>query len=253
MIQVIAKLKSHERLNALSAELGEMESLYRSEMLLQYERQALLCHRLHLPEPEPPAFLLLPDEPVPDDPPPLWRRLLRRRKRTVADGSPHSRASIIGRQGAGFALGAVWKAWSSAIMNLLRPVTSWALSLLPRAAPAVGTGSSIVASTGLRFALGVVAVVGIVVGPLLMAFAIGREVRKVQKARRELTAIRAQHEAELVTYAARTRHLQRLARMRAYAGCSARTRMRCASAYILRKRRSLNGAVRPEQAAAPSP
>ena len=37
---------------------------------------------------------------------PRWRRLLKRRKRTVADGSPHSRAAIIGRHGVSFAAGA---------------------------------------------------------------------------------------------------------------------------------------------------
>lgn len=237
--QAAAKLKSHERLNMLRAELEDLESHHRDEILQQYERQMGLCRRLSLPEPEFPASLL--ESKTLSEPPSLWRRLLRRQKRTVADGSPHSRASIIGRQGAGFAAGAVWKAWSATILNLVRPMGARLLTLFPGAAPAIGTGSSLVFGVSLRFALGVVSIAAIVVGPLLLAWAIIREVRKVRKARRELETIRVQRDVELTSYTARTRLLQRQARMRAYTNCRVRTRTRKSSVYTPRRRRT-NGA-----------
>ena len=232
--QAAAKLKSHERLNALRTELEELESHHRDDILQQYERQLHLCHRLGLPEPVFPSSLQESEHP--SEEPPLWRRLLRRRKRTVADGSPHSRAGIIGRQGAGFAAGTVWKVWSATILNLVRPVTVKLLTLFPGAAPAVGTGSSLVFGISLRFALGIVSVAAFVVAPLLLAWAIVREVRKVRKARRELENIRARRHEELTTYRARTRHLQRLARTRAHRTCRVRVRMPQASAYSPRRR-----------------
>ena len=247
--QAAAKLKSHERLNVLRTELEDLESHHRDAILQQYERQVGLCHRLRLPEPEFPPSLreseLLPA------PPPLWRRLLRRRKRTVADGSPHSRAGIIGRQGAGFAAGAVWKAWSATIINLVRPLGARLLTLFPGAAPAIGTGSSLVFGVSLRFALGIVSVAAIVVGPLLLAWAIIREVRKVRKARRELETIRMQRHAELTSYMAHTRLLQRQARRRAHTSCRVRTRTRYASAYTSRRRRGSRAAARSEGLSGP--
>ncbi len=210
--QAAAKLKSHERLNALRAELEELESRHRDEVLQQYERQVALCQRLHLPGPEFPPSQLKREQPPAL--PPLWQRLLRRRKRTVADGSPHSRVGIIGRQGAGFAAGTVWKVWSATILSLVRPVGAKLLALFPGAAPAVGTTSSLVFGISLRFALGIVSVAAFVVGPLLLVWAIVREVRKVRKARRELETIRTMRHEELTAYAARTRQLQRMARTR---------------------------------------
>ena len=236
--QAAAKLRSHERLNALRTELEELESHHRDEVLPLYERQIGLCHRLDLPEPEFPSSLREREE-LPA-PPPLWRRLLRRYKRTVADGSPHSRAGIIGRQGAGFAAGAVWKAWSATILNLVRPMGARLLTLFPAAAPAVGTGSSLLFGVSLRFALGIVSVAAIVVGPLLLAWAIIREVRKVRKARRELEAIRTRRSEELAAYAARTRQLQWQARTHAYAICRFEARGRYTGVpYSSRRRRSL--------------
>lgn len=231
--QAAAKLKSHERLNALRGDLEELETHHRDEMLQLYERQVGLCHRLDLPEPESPPSLRESEEPP--APPPLWQRLLRRRKRTVADGSPHSRTYIIGRQGAGFAAGAVWKAWSSTVMNLLRPMTARLLTLFPGAAPAVGTGSSLVFGASLRFALGLASVAAIVVGPLLLVWAIIREVRKVRKARHELEAIRTRRHADLTSYAARTRQLQWQARTRVCTSPRVRIRMQHANAYSLQR------------------
>ena len=240
--QAAAKLKSHERLNVLRTELEDLESHHRDAILQQYERQVGLCHHLRLPEPEfPPS---LQESATLPEPSPLWRRLLRRRKRTVADGSPHSRAGIIGRQGAGFAAGAVWKAWSATIINLVRPLGARLLTLFPGAAPAIGTGSSLVFSVSLRFALGVVSVAAIVVGPLLLAWAIIREIRKVRKARRELEIIRMQRHAELTSYTAHTRLLQRQARRRVYTSCRVRTRSRHASPYTSPRRRGTGAAAR---------
>lgn len=249
--QAAAKLKSHERLNALRAELEDLESHHRDEILHQYEQQVHLCHRLRLAEPEYPASLQK-SETLPG-PPPLWRRLLRRQKRTVADGSPHSRAGIIGRQGAGFAAGTVWKVWSATILNLVRPVTAKLLTLFPGAAPAVGTGSSLVFGISLRFALGIVSVAAFVVAPLLLAWAIVREVRKVRKARHELETIRTQRHEELNTYKARTRLLQRNVRMRAYTSCRVRHRIRQASAHTSRRRRGNSAAARPGRPAPTAP
>ena len=240
--QAAAKLRSHERLNALRAELQELESRHQEEILPLYEQQVHLCHRLRVPEPEYPASLL-ESEALPE-PPPLWRRILRRQKRTVADGSPDSRASIIGRQGAGFAAGTIWKVWSAAILNLVRPMGARLLTLFPGAAPAVGTTSSLVFGISLRFALGIVSIAAFVVGPLLLAFAIVREVRKVRKARRELDSIRKRRHEELTTYMSRTRLLQRNVRMRAYTSCRVRHRVPCARTYTSRRRRSSRAAVR---------
>lgn len=231
--QAAAKLRSHERLNALRAELEELEARHREEVMPLYERQRELCHRLRLPDPELP-YSLQEHRHVPV--PALWRRLLRRRQRTVADGSPHSRTYIIGRQGASFAAGAVWKAWSVTIMNLLRPLTARLVTLFPSAAPAVGTGSSLVVGTSLRVALGVASLAAVVVGPLLLALAIVREVRKVRKARRELERIRDGWHEELAGYTSRTRLLERQARMRAYTSCRVRHRVRNAVSHTARRR-----------------
>ncbi len=249
--QAAAKLRSHERLNALRAELQELESHHREEILPLYEQQVGLCHRLGLPEPEYPASLQ--ENATLLDPPPLWRRLLRRQKRTVADGSPHSRTSIIGRQGAGFAAGTVWKVWSATILNLVRPVGAKLLTLFPGAAPAVGTTSSLVFGISLRFALGIVSVAAFVVGPLLLAWAVVREVRKVRKARHELETIRARRHEELTAYTARTRLLQRNVRMRAYTSCRVRHRVRQSNGYTSRRRRGKRAVAHPGRAVTTAP
>ena len=91
LAQAIAKLRSHARLNTLRAELEDLESRHRDEMRQQYERQIELCSRLDSPEPELPAVLQETVQvEVEDQPEPRWRRLLKRRKRTVADGSASS-------------------------------------------------------------------------------------------------------------------------------------------------------------------
>ena len=211
--QAIAKLKSHARLNALRVELEELESRHREEMRLQYERQIELSRQLDLPEPELPLVLKEPQEVVEEErQEPLWRRLLKRRKHTVADGSPHSRFAIIGRHGASFAAGAVWRVWSAVILNWVRPITAFLprlATILPRFAALGGTGGSIAASTGLRFALGAFNIVGIIIGPLLAGWAIFQEVRNVRRAQRELEETRIERQRELYRYSARTRQLER--------------------------------------------
>ena len=211
--QAIAKLKSHARLNALRVELEELESRHREEMRLQYERQIELSRQLDLPEPELPLALKEPQEVVEEErQEPLWRRLLKRRKHTVADGSPHSRFAIIGRHGASFAAGAVWRVWSAVILNWVRPITAFLprlATILPRFAALGGTGGSIAASTGLRFALGAFNIVGIIIGPLLAGWAIFQEVRNVRRAQRELEETRTERQRELYRYSARTRQLER--------------------------------------------
>ena len=210
LAQAIAKLRSHARLNTLRAELEDLESRHRDEMRQQYERQIELCSRLDSPEPELPAVLQETVQvEVEDQPEPWWRRLLKRRKRTVADGSPHSRAAIIGRHGVSFAAGAVWRAWSVTILNLLRPISARLLTFLPRLAVFGGTGGSIAASTGLRFALGAFNIFGIVLGPAFAAWAITQEIRNVRKAHRELETTRTERQDELYRYTARTRQLER--------------------------------------------
>ena len=211
--QAIAKLKSHARLNALRVELEELESRHREEMRLQYKRQIELSRQLDLPEPELPLVLKEPQEVVEEErQEPLWRRLLKRRKRTVADGSPHSRFAIIGRHGASFAAGAIWRVWSAVILNWVRPITAFLprlATILPRFAALGGTGGSIAASTGLRFALGAFNIVGIIIGPLLAGWAIFQEVRNVRRAQRELEETRTERQRELYRYSARTRQLER--------------------------------------------
>ncbi len=207
--QTVAKLKSHARLNELRDELEELESRYREQVRQHYDRQRQLCRRLELPEPELPAVLQESAQPEAAEPPvPRWRRLLNRRSRSVADGSPHSRLGIIGRHAGSFAAGAVWRTFGAPIMNVARPVLARLLTFLPRFAALGGTGGSIAASTGLRFALGAFTVVGIVLGPVFAAWAIVKEIRNVRKARHELESTRVRRRAELTRYAAHTRQLQ---------------------------------------------
>ena len=212
--QAVAKLRSHALLNQLRAELEELESNHRDAIRQEYERQIELCRQLDLSEPDLPLVLQEPREVVDfERQEPLWRRLLNRRERTVADGSPHhSRAGIIGRHGASFAAGAVWRVWSAVILNWIRPITAFLpriATILPRFAALGGTGASIAASTGLRFALGAFNVVGIIIGPLLAGWAIFQEVRNVRRARHELETTRIERQRELYRYSARTRQLER--------------------------------------------
>ena len=97
---------------------------------------------------------------------------------------------------------------SGPVLNILRPIATRVLTFAPRIAVVGGTGGSIAASTGLRFALGAFTIVGIVLGPLFAAWSIISEIRNVRRAQAELETTRIQQQAELTRYAARTRQLQ---------------------------------------------
>ena len=163
-------------------------------------------------EPELPTALREPEPAeATETPVPRWRRLLKPQKRTLADGSPHTRSGIIGRHAASFAAGTVWRTVSAPVMNVAQPVAARILTFAPRLAATGAASSSIVASTALRFALSAVSVVGLVLGPALAALSIFREVQKVRKARRELDATRIQLQEELAQYAAQTHQLEQQA------------------------------------------
>ena len=210
--QTVAKLRTHGRLNALRDELEQVESDHRDEMRRHYERQTELCRQLGLPAPELPQVLREGEQLKAAEPPtPRWRRLLRRRTTTVADGSTRTRSGIIGRHGASLAAGTAWRMLSETVINVARPLSARVLTFAPRFASIGGAGGSIAASTGLRFALGAFNVVGIIVGPALAAWSIFSEIRSVRRARSKLETTRLQREAELANYAARTLQLQRQA------------------------------------------
>ena len=217
LAQVAAKLRAHSRLNRLKAELEQVESRHREEMAYHHGRQVELCQLLGLPEPELPEVLQPPQEQEDVEPDlPRWRRLLnervlRRRRHTVAQGSPHTRFGIVGRHGASFLAGAIWRTLSGPIMNFVRPMLGRVLSILPRFAAAGGTGGSLAASTGVRFAVGAVSVVGLLLGPALAGIAIAREVKRVNQARRELQATRVRLQRESARSAAKTRALEKRA------------------------------------------
>ena len=218
--QAVAKLKSHAYLNALREEWEGMEASHKDGMRRQYDRQVALCAQLGRSEPELPLVLRESEQVEEEETPPLWRRVLlkafRRRRRTVADGSPHSRFSIIARHGGSFAAGAVWRVASAPVLNLARPLLVRMMTFLPRtltilprfAAMGGGAGGSIAASTGLRFAIGAFNAVGILLGPLMAGFAIYNEIKNIRRARRELEELRALRRAELIAYSSQTRRLQ---------------------------------------------
>ena len=207
--QTVAKLRTHGRLSALRAELEELEAHYREELRQHYDRQAALYRELGWGELAPPAALDERRQPeAAAQGQPWWRRLLKRRRRGLLEGPAQSRTSIVGRHGAGFAAGTVWRTSSAAIMDVVGPVITRILTFAPRFAAVGSGGSSIVAATGLRFAVGVFTAFGIVLGPILAAVAIFREIRRVRKARWELETTRLQRQADLNRCAVRTRQLQ---------------------------------------------
>ena len=217
LAQVAAKLRAHNRLNRLKEELEQVESRHREEMAYHHDRQVELCQLLGLSEPELPEVLQPPQEQEDTEADlPRWRRILnqrvlRRRRHTVAQGSPHSRFGIIGRHGSSFLAGAIWRTLSGPIMNFARPIIGRVLSFLPRFAAAGGTGGSLAASTGIRFAVGAVSAVGLILGPALAGVAIAKEVKTVNRARRELQATRVHLQRESYRTAAHTRALERRA------------------------------------------
>jgi hypothetical protein len=127
-----------------------------------------------------------------------------------------SSAFIVGRYGASFAASIVWKTSSGNVLRLLSPITTRFLAFGPRVASVVprfaaaggGATGSIAASTGVRFALGAISIVGLVVGPALTAWSVYRELRKVRRARLEQAEALAQFRSELEAMTRRTGELE---------------------------------------------
>ncbi len=218
MAQVVAKLRARSKLTALRVELETLQAEHREQMQSLYDQQTGLCLQLGLAEPELPEALHEPDpEETPEKPLPRWRRVLKRRRQTLADGPIHSRRRIVGQHAASFTAGTIWRTSSGAILNVarpvgatvVRPVLARVVTIAPRfASVGGGAGGSVAASTGIRFAVGILGVVGIVLGPALTARSIIIEIRRVQKAKRELEETRARFRDELAEYSLSTQNLQ---------------------------------------------
>ncbi len=217
--QVFAKLRARRKLTELKAELETLQAEHREQMQALYDQQTGLCLQLGLPEPELPEALHEPDPvEIPETPPPRWRRLLKRRRQTLADGPIHSRTRIVGQHAFSFTAGTIWRTSSGTILNVVRPVGTTVVrpvlgrvvTIVPRfAAVGGGAGGSVAASTGIRFAVGTFGVVGVVLGPALTARAIIIEIRRVQKAKRELEEARARFRDELAEYSVNTQELEK--------------------------------------------
>ena len=219
VIQAVVKVRAHRQLTRLHRELDLARQGHIEAMQVQHERQRELCADLGLPEPPLPD--ILQPQPEPDD---AARRRFRipmilpfGNQQPVLHRAPRgSSAFIVGRYGASFAASTVWKTSSGNILRLLQPVTSRVMVFAPRAvgfAPrfaAAGGGAtgSIAASTGVRFALGAISIVGLVIGPALTAWAVYRELRKVRQARQEHADALAQFNADLDSMIRRTAELE---------------------------------------------
>ena len=184
-------------------------------MQSQHERQRQLCADLGLPEPPLPE--ILQPQPEPDSARKRRFRIPVRlpfgNKQSLLHQAPSgSSAFIVGRYGASFAASTVWKTSSSSILRLLSPLTSRFLAFAPRAAGFATAGGgatgSIAAGTGVRFALGAISIVGLVVGPALTAWSVYRELRKVRRARQEQADTLAQFSADLDAMSRRTAELE---------------------------------------------
>ena len=219
VIQAVVKVRAHRQLTRLHRELATARQEHIHSMQSQHDRQRQLCADLGLPEPPLPDIL----QPQPEPDAATKRRfrlpvpLLFRNKQPLLHQAPRgSSAFIVGRYGASFAASTVWKTSSANILRLLNPVTSRFLAFAPRAAgfaprfAAAGGGAtgSIAASTGVRFALGAISIVGLVIGPALTAWAVYRELRKVRSARREHAETVAQFDADLEAMVRRTAELE---------------------------------------------
>ena len=208
VIQAVVKVRAHRQLTRLHRELDLSRQDHIEAMQAQYQRQCRLCAELGLPEPPLPEVLQPREEanatgkrrlriPV--------RRPFRRNEPVLQRAPRGSSAFIVGRYGASFAASTVWKTSSGNILRLASPLTSRFMAFGPRvvgfvprfAAAGGGATGSIAASTGVRFALGAVSLVGLVIGPALTAWAVYREVRKVRRARQEQADTLAQFSADL--------------------------------------------------------
>ena len=219
VIQAVVKVRAHRQLTRLHRELDLARQEHIEAMQAQYGRQRQLCAELGLPDPPLPE--VLQPQPEPDA---KVRRLFRiplslpfRNKQSLLHRAPRgSSAFIVGRYGASFAASTVWKTSSSNILRLASPVTSRFLAFGPRvvgfvprfAAAGGGATGSIAAGTGVRFALGAISIVGLVIGPLLTAWAVYRELKKLRRARQEHADTLAQFSADLDAMARRTAELE---------------------------------------------
>ena len=206
-IQAGSKVRAHRKLTQLHQELEEARQLHVQEMQRQYDRQLELCAEMDLPEPPLPDALLPQSEPEPVRS--LWSkamsRLPTRKKAALLDQRPGgSSVTIVGRHGASFAASTVWKTSSGPIMRFVQPIAARTVSFVPNFTSAGGAAGSVAVSTGLRFALTAVSVVGIVVGPALAAWTVWSEYRKVKTARAELADALVRFQAELDDMSNRT-------------------------------------------------
>lgn len=219
VIQAVVKVRTHRRLTQLHRDLDQARQDHILAMQEQHQRQLWLCEELGLPEP-----------PLPEVLRPITETDLETKKKfrvpldlpfrgggSLLQRAPRgSSAFIVGRYGASFAASTVWKTSSGNILRLASPVTTRFMAFAPRAlgfAPrfaAAGGGAtgSIAASTGVRFALGAISIVGLVIGPLLTAWSVYRELRKLRRAREEFAASIVRFDSELSEMIGRTAELE---------------------------------------------
>ncbi len=219
VIQAVVKVRAHRQLTRLHRELDLARQVHIESMRVQYQIQCRLCADLGLPDPP------LPDVLQPQvEADPTGKRRFRipfplpfRQNGSLLQRAPRgSSAFIVGRYGASFAASTVWKTSSGSILRLASPVTSRFLAFGPRvvgfaprfAAAGGGATGSIAAGTGVRFALGAISIVGLVIGPLLTAWAVYRELRKLRRARQEQAETLAQFSADLEEMSLRTAELE---------------------------------------------
>lgn len=219
VIQAVVKVRAHRQLARLHGELDLARQGHIEAMRVQHERQRQLCADLGLPEPPLPEILQPQAEPAA-----ATKRRFRipvqlpfGNEQPLLQQAPRgSSAFIVGRYGASFAASTVWKTSSGSILRLASPVTSRFLAFVPRvvgfvprfAAAGGGATGSIAAGTGVRFALGAISIVGLVIGPALTAWSVYRELRKVRRARQEQADSMAQFRADLDVMNHRTAELE---------------------------------------------
>ena len=218
-IQAASKVRTHRKLSRLHQELDEARAQHVEAIRTLYDRQIELCAYLGRPDPEAPVALLPQPEPEQSGQRRfrLPVRLPFRKKEPILQRAPRGNsATIVGRHGASFAVSAIWKTSSGAIMRVVQPVGARALSFMPRflsfaprlAGAGGGATGSIAASTGLRFALSAFSIVGIILGPALAAWCVFSEFRKVRKARHEQAMTLNQFRSELESMTQRTAELE---------------------------------------------
>ncbi len=215
VIQAVVKVRAHRQLTQLHRELDQVRQGHIEAMQVQFDRQRELCADLGLPDPPLPEVLRPQEEPDAGT-----KRRFRipvplpfRNQQSLLHRAPRgSSAFIVGRYGASFAASTVWKTSSANILRLVSPVTSRFLAFAPRVAGFAATGGgatgSIAASTGVRFALGAISIVGLIIGPLLTAWAVYRELRKVRRARQEQADTLARFNADFESMIRRTADLE---------------------------------------------